>query len=217
MALTLNIPETLNEVTLGQYQHWIKITEGEDMSTFYQQKMIEIFCKVDLKSVLKMKAKDINQVTIHLNKMFEEKPVFIPRFKMNEKEFGFIPKLDDISFGEYIDLDTYLAEWSTMDKAMAVLFRPITDSRKEKYLIEEYETADKYDVSLMPLGVAMGAIFFFLNLNNELLKHILSFLSKQTDVSLPPQVIASLKNGIGFKLFTDLPMATSDVLMTSPE
>ena len=41
-------------------------------------------------------------------------------------EFGFVPKLDELSFGEFIDLDKYLQDWDSMHKAMAVLFRPVS-------------------------------------------------------------------------------------------
>ena len=208
MAITLNIPESLNEITLGQYQQWVKLTEGQEINNFYQQKMIEIFCEANLKDALKMRVKDINEVTLSLNSLFETKPKFIDKCTFNNNEFGFIPKLDDMSFGEYIDLDTYLADWQTMDLAMGVLFRPISFTRKEKYLIEDYETASKYNMKNMPLDVVMGALVFFWNLKNELLKHITNYLSIQEVVKLPQHLIASLQNGVGFNPFTDSVMET---------
>ena len=210
MAIKLNIPESLSEITLGQYQKWAKITEGKEINNFYQQKMIEIFCKANLKDALKMRVKDINEVTIELNALFEKKPKFKDRCTFNDNEFGFIPKLDDMSFGEYIDLDTYLADWETMDLAMGVLFRPVTFTRKEKYLIEDYETASKYDMKNMPLDVVMGALVFFWNLKTELLKHIVNYLQNQKEVELPQHLIASLQNGVGFNPFTDSVMETLD-------
>jgi len=212
MAITLNIPESLSEITLGQYQQWVKITEGQEINNFYQQKMIEIFCGADLKDALKMRVKDINELTLELNKLFETKPKFIDKCTINDNEFGFIPKLDDMSFGEYIDLDTYLAEWETMDLAMGVLFRPVTFSRKGKYLIEDYETASKYNMKNMSLDVVMGALVFFWNLKSELLKHIVNYLQNQQDVKLPQHLIASIRNGVGFNPFTDSVMETLETL-----
>ena len=131
MKLTINIPETLNEVTLKQYQKWLKIAEGKELDSFLQQKMVEIFCNIPLKQVLQIKATDINNICEELSKLFNNEPKFIDRFTLNDKEFGFIPKLDDISFGEYVDLDTYLADWELMNKAIGVLYRPITYKKKE--------------------------------------------------------------------------------------
>ena len=208
MKLTINIPETLNEVTLKQYQKWLKIAEGKELDSFLQQKMIEIFCNIPLKNVLQIKASDINNITEELTKLFTNTPKFIDRFEMNGKEFGFIPKLDDISFGEYVDLDTYLADWESMHKAMGVLFRPITFKKKKQYLIEDYDSAEKYDMTEVTLDVAFGALVFFWNLKSELLKTTLSYLATQEEVELPQQMRDSLQNGAGINLSMDLLMGT---------
>ena len=203
MKLTINIPETLNEVTLKQYQKWLKIAEGKELDSFLQQKMIEIFCNIPLKNVLQIKASDINNITEELTKLFSNTPKFIDRFEMNGKEFGFIPKLDDISFGEYVDLDTYLADWELMHKAMGVLFRPITFKKKKQYLIEDYDSADKYDMTEVTLDVAFGSLVFFYSLKNELQKTILNYLATQQEIELPQHLRDSLQNGVGINLSTD--------------
>ena len=214
MKLTLNIPESLSEVTLNQYQQWLKVAEGKDLDNFLQQKMIEIFCGVTLKQVMQIKAKDIESIVVQISKLFNEKDSkFIDRFKYQEKDFGFIPKLDDMTFGEYVDLDNYLADWQLMHKAMAVLFRPITFKKKNQYLIEDYETADKYNMKQMTLDVVFGALVFFWNLRNELQKHILNYLANQTEVPISQELRDSLKNGAGINLSMDWQMETSSTLM----
>ena len=206
MKLTLNIPETLNEVTLDQYQRWLKVADGKELDNFLQQKMIEIFCGITLKQVLMIKAKDIEAIVADISKLFETKDSkFIDRFSYNNQEFGFIPKLDDMTFGEYVDLDNYLADWQLMHKAMGVLFRPITFKKKNQYLIEEYETADKYNMKQMTLDVVFGSIVFFYHLRNELQKHILSYLANQTEVPISQELRDSLKNGAGISQFTPYP------------
>ena len=197
MNFKLNIPESLNEVTLSQYQKWVKIIDEEKISTFFQQKMIEIFCNAELKKILQMKVKDVDEVTSNIDNLFNKKPLFVPTFNLGEIEFGFIPQLDEMTFGEYIDLDNYLTDWETMHKAMSVLFRPILHKRKGKYVIEEYQGSDTYNLSEMPLNVVMGALVFFCNLRNELQKHILNYLKTQDQVEIPQGLKDSLKNGIG--------------------
>ena len=208
MNIKLNIPETLKEVTLSQYQKWVKIIDEEELSSFFQQKMIEIFCNSDLKAILQMKVKDVDEVTTHIDNLFKEKPTFVPTFKLGEIEFGFIPQLDEMSFGEYIDLDSYLGEWETMNKAMSVLFRPIVHKRKGKYIIEDYEGSDKFDLSQMPLNVVMGSLVFFCNLRKELTSSILNYLKTQDTVEIPQDLKDSLQNGIGTLAYTDLLRAT---------
>ena len=207
MKLTLNIPESLSEITLGQYQNWLKVAEGKEDETFLQQKMIEIFCNITLKQVLMIKATDVTEITTGLSKMFEAKHKLITTFKLNENEFGFIPKLDEMSFGEYIDLDNYLSEWENMHKAMTVLFRPITYKKKDKYLIEDYEGSGKYDLKNMSLDIVFGSLVFFWYLRSELQKHILNYLANQKEVQISQEVLDSLKNGVGINPYMDLQTA----------
>ena len=205
MKIKLNVPENLSEITLAQYQRWVKIIDKEEeVGTFYQQKMIEIFCNAELQHIMQMRVKDIEEITTHLNTLFNEKPEFKPLFRLEDEEFGFIPKLDEMTFGEYIDLDNYLTDWQQMDSAMAVLFRPVTFKRKGKYLIEDYVSSEKYDLSQMPLDVVLGSLVFFCNLKQELLKHILSYLKTQEVVDIPQNLKALLENGVGINPFMDL-------------
>ena len=214
MKLTLNIPESLNEVTLDQYQQWLKVAEDKELDNFLQQKMIEIFCGVTLKQVMLIKAKDIESIVVQISKLFNQKEnKFIDRFKYQDQDFGFIPKLDDMTFGEYVDLDTYLADWQLMHKAMSVLYRPITFKKKNQYLIEDYETADKYNMKQMTLDVVFGSMVFFWKLRNELQTHILNYLVNQTEVPISQELRDSLKNGAGINLSMDWQMETSSTLM----
>ena len=205
MKIKLNVPENLNEITLAQYQRWVKIIDKEEeVGTFYQQKMIEIFCNAELQHIMQMRVKDIEEITTHLNTLFNEKPEFKPLFRLEDEEFGFIPKLDEMTFGEYIDLDNYLTDWQQMDSAMAVLFRPVTFKRKGKYLIEDYVSSEKYDLAEMPLDVVLGSLVFFCDLKSELLKHILSYLKTQDIVDIPQNLKALLESGVGINPFMDL-------------
>jgi len=208
MKITINIPESLNDITLKQYQKWLKIAEDKKLDNFLQQKMIEIFCNVELKKVLQMKATDVSEICTSINKLFTNDCKLITKFDHNDKQFGFVPKLDDMSFGEYIDLDTYMADWQNMHKAMSVLFRPIEYKKKEQYLIEDYESANKYDLQNMSLDIVFGALVFFWALRTELRKHILSYLANQTEVKVPQELRDSLQNGAGINPFMELQTET---------
>ena len=140
--------------------------------------MIEIFCNIPLKTVLQIKATDIDNITNTINNLFKEEPKFIDRFKYNGVEFGFIPKLDEITFGEYVDLDNYLSEWSLMHKAMCVLYRPISFTRKDKYLIEDYEGSDVYDMQDVSLDIVFSSLVFFLEFKERIIESYPELFSK---------------------------------------
>jgi hypothetical protein len=185
MKLEITIPTKLNELKLFQYQKFLSISKDNQDEEFLQQKMIQIFCDIELKDVLNIKYKDINDITTSLSSMFNENHTFINRFKLDGIEFGFIPNLDDISFGEYTDLDTYITDWNNMHKAMAVLYRPIIKKGiNNTYKISEYKGTEHYAelMKTIPLDVCLGAVVFFYNLGNELLKATIHYLENNQEV-----------------------------------
>ena len=97
---------------------------------------------------------------------------------MNGVDYGFIPNLDEISFGEFVDLDTYLGDWQEMHKAMQVLYRPIDISVRGRYNIKEYTAITDDTMKEMPLGYALGAVFFLMNLGKELSIVMMGYLQK---------------------------------------
>jgi len=216
MKVKILVPETLAEITLEQYQKFLKISKDNEDSLFLQQKMIEIFCNISLKEVLNIKHSSIIKIISHLNKLFEQKPKFKTTFKRGDLKIGFIPQLDDITFGEYVDLDSTLTDWETMDKAMGVLYRPITLEQSHKYIIEKYKTYDKYEMKQMPLDVVLGSLVFFWNLSKELMNHIPSFLKAEMNNLTSQQKQTFQKDGIGTAQFIDLVTQTLPKLMKLP-
>ena len=103
-----------------------------------------------------------------------------------------------------------------MNKAIAVLFRPIIFKKKQQYLIEDYESSDKYDMSETTLDIVFGAIVFFYSLKNELQKVILNYLATQQEIELPQHLRDSLLNGVGINPSMDLLKATFSNTMKLP-
>jgi len=180
MKLKLNIPETLEEITLDKYQEYAKLIKDNPDSEFTRQKTIEIFCGVDLKDLLQISILDVNSISEHLNNLFTAKPDLSIEIDINGTRFGFIPNLENMSYGEFIDLDEYLKDVSTWHNALAVLYRPITNRIKQLYSIEKYETSEKYSEQMkqLPFSIAYGAVLFFYDLRNELLNVSMDYLEK---------------------------------------
>jgi hypothetical protein len=201
MKLEISIPTELNEIKLSQYQAFLKIAKDNDDAEFLNQKMVQTFCNIDLKDVAEIKYKDVLEITASIGKMFNvQSHKFINRFKLGGVEFGFIPDLDDMTFGEYTDLDSYIGDWDNMHKAMAVLYRPI----KKKGLNNTYEI-EKYNGSITysdvmkhaPLDVVFGANVFFYNLGNELLKSTMTYLEQNKQMQTILQQHNLENDGVG--------------------
>jgi hypothetical protein len=209
--IELSVPDALSDITLGQYQKYLKILDSnkddDNAAEFINLKTIEIFCNVDFKDVLKIPLSEAEKVLTIINKAFEEKPDIIRHFKLLNVDMGFIPSLERISLGEYIDIENGITDWQTMHKAMAVLYRPVNFKSKEKYTIAPYEPSDEVSELMkeMPLDVAMSSMVFFYALGMELLKAIPTYIQKnltEEQTYLLKQTLA--QSGVGINQFTHL-------------
>jgi len=171
--------------------------------------MIQIFCGLQLGEVAKIKLKDLNGLIKHFTEVFSEKPQLIRNFKIKNIEFAFIPNLENISFGEYVDIEHHLKDWSTYHKAMAVMFRPIKEKFQDKYSIIDYEpNEDMQDLmKFAPLDVAISASVFFWSLGSELLQATLTYLknelTKSKDLTTFRKEFSLANNGVGIQAYMD--------------
>tara|TARA_R100000426_G_scaffold1856_1_gene3168 strand:- start:7296 stop:8009 length:714 start_codon:yes stop_codon:yes gene_type:complete len=211
VEIELSVPNELSDITLGQYQKYLKILEqnkdDDNATEFINMKTIEIFCNVEFKDVLKIPLAEAEKVLTIINKAFEEKPDIIRHFKLLDVDMGFIPNLERISLGEYIDVENGITDWQTMHKAMAVLYRPVNFRSKERYTIAPYEPSDEVSELMreMPLDVAMSSVVFFYDLGRELLKAIPTFTQQnltEEQIYLLKQTLA--QSGVGINQFTHL-------------
>ena len=201
MKLQITIPESLADIPLWRYQKYLKLVETNkndpNADKFLAIKMLEIFCGVPYETGVEYRVKDINDISMRIAEILQDKPSLVPRFEILDQEFGFIPNLEDMTFGEYVDLDTFISDWSQMHKTMAVLYRPIKQKMKNKYLIEEYKGDNYYEAMLhTPMDVVFGSLLFFYHLGSDLSKDMTKYLEtadKETLVKLE----VSAKNGGG--------------------
>ena len=177
MRIEITIPESLDDITLEQYQVFSKIEEPTIDQT------LTTFLNISQKELNMLPADKIEGFAEQINSVFEQDKQFTPTFVLNGVKYGFIPKLDSITYGENKDLTTYLNDFDNMHKAMAVMYRPIIHEQRGKYLIEDYEGSSKYSEVMKeaPLSVVLGATVFFYNLTNGLLKAIPNYLGEELE------------------------------------
>jgi hypothetical protein len=200
MKAKVSVPNDLSEITLKQYQEFLKAKEENDDPYFLQCKVIEIFCKVNKEIVRKMKLRDAEKISVIINEMFDKKTPLIKTFFLKDVEYGFISDLHNISFGEYIDLDTHVSDWQNMHLAMNVLFRPIKQRLGQKYLIEDYDLDNQSIIQEMPLAAVMGSIFFLFRLGMDLSKAMTNSLTQEEKKALTAY-LTSQGNGGGINQF----------------
>lgn len=202
MKVEIIVPTSLNEIPLKNYQEFMKVYNSGSDETFIAEKMVQIFCGLKLADVINIKATDVFDVVESLNKLFNSIPKFDNRFTLGGVEFGFIPNFEEITSGEYIDLENYITDIDTMHKAMAVMYRPIVAKDKEKYTIKEYTGAEEFAEAMKyaPLGIVLATNVFFWTLKTDLLKGIVTYLKEQTKKMSLANGINSINNGDGTQL-----------------
>ena len=142
----ISIPKSLEGISLRQYQEYLKMYDKWDKEdeTYFKTKVLQIFCGLNIEDTYKIPVVEFNSVIEHVLECFKEETPLIKKFYMTGKNkvgedvkvnFGFIPKLDDISFGEFIDLEKYMFDNKNYHKAMAVLYRPIVEKKNKFYSI----------------------------------------------------------------------------------
>lgn len=208
--MTINIPESLKEITLKQYQDFTKTNEGSDDEQFVIHRLISIFCGITMKEALNIKLTDAESIAEDIVDVLNLNGKLQTTFTHNGKTWGMIPNLNDISLGEYVDLEEGLKSVQTFNRAMAVLYRPVTRKFSNMYDIEPYEGASKYqeEAKTFPMDVVQSAVVFFWNLSNELVEHSPLYfqnLSKGTNQKKTTQLQDnSLKSGAGLEQYSSL-------------
>ena len=201
MQIEINVPTSLNEITLEQYQKFLKVAEENPEGSFLDAKMIEIFCGIPLSDSYKLKMSSVQAIVDILSDMLNETPAHIDKFSLDGVQYGFVPDLDEMSLGEYVDLDGNASDWQKMHIAMNVLYRPVITDKVGKYNIKEYTADDPSKMKDMPLGVALGSLFFFYNLGIELSKHTILSSSNQQEMETIQEQLTSGENGDGTRQF----------------
>jgi len=206
--MEITIPENLNDITIRQYNEYQKAVKDKTSQEYIDRKMVEIFCNIK-KDIRDVDFSKFDEAVNIIKASLIKSPEFQPTFTMNGITYGFIPVLDRISLGEKIDLDKYLSDENTFHRAMAVMYRPVIFKSNNLYQIEDYKGSEKYsDVMLeAPLGVFQGAMVFFYNLMNDLLKVTPSYLENQMRATLQQEDNLEV-NGDGIQQSMHLLMAT---------
>ena len=135
---TILVPTSLKDVKLHQMLAYESLKPEMD-DTQRQLEAVSIFCELTMTEVMAMPFDILQKAVERITLMLTEQPEFTPRFKMDGVEYGFIPNLDDMSVGEFIDIENYCKEKHDLWKVMSVLYRPVTHSGQNgRYEVAPY-------------------------------------------------------------------------------
>ena len=142
-TLEIAIPTDWSDVSIKKYIKYIDSVKELEQQKDIVVKTISSLCDVPEVLVEVMKLNDLKKIQSNLQKLIS-KPVnktIINKIDINGVKYGFHPNLDDMTMGEFVDVETYAKE-NNISKMMSVLYRPIVKEQGNKYNIEPYD----YDV-----------------------------------------------------------------------
>ena len=174
--LSFNIPESFDELNLGRYQRLMAVLKKED-DVHDIEKVIRILnCITDIpkRQLYGLDMKSIGKLGKHLTTFLETVPTdelkhFI---EVEGVEYGFHPKLVDMTLGEFVDLETFVENLEdNLHLILSILYRPVTAKKNDKYRIEDYKP-DRNRAELfkkhLTVGDFNGASVFFYDLGRQL-------------------------------------------------
>lgn len=200
-----NLIKSWNDVTLDK---WVKLINKKE-KTKSQEALdtISILSDIPKKVINELSVEDIAVILKRIAYLQEKDNSKLKKiFKLNDIEYGFHPNLEEITLGEYADIETYLKNGieNNLTKLMAVLYRPVTERDGDNYSIEAYGTsnsrmrAEKF--KKMKASDVNNALVFFWILGKELLIALQQFLMEQNQEILNKVQMSSLQtSGVGLE------------------
>lgn len=212
MKVKVKVPTSLSDIKLSQYQKFVRTTEGKEDENFINRQMVAIFCNIPDDAIGYIKKSDYDEMVTQVRNVLSMQSTLQTIINFNGVEYGFIPdNFENITVSELADIDSYIKDVRTYDKAMAVLYRPISFKKGKQYLIEDYKGEGQ---SLdLPMSVVSGALVFFSDLINDLLSCTQNSIMEAVKTDKRLQTL--VENGVGINHFTDLLRETfSDLKMS---
>jgi len=202
--VNVSIPESLSDIKLSKYKRFLMMANEEngDEQALYH------FCGLSPIVQEGMKKKDRDYIRNKIGIVLNEKPSLVKIFKHKGVEYGFHPKLEDISMGEYIDLEEYLKDpYKNAEKVLGVLYRPVTSKLYGRHLIENYDPDKHNGLGFQDLGadIFLGCLLFFYRLEISLLITFLRSSQKETETNQHLiNKLSSQESGVGMGQLTRL-------------
>ena len=204
--MKLLVPTSLKDISLVQYQTYLKELENnkDKSEDYFNIKRLQIFCNLSYSEVLNIDYVSIIEISNTITDVLNSQNEYVERFTIDGITFGWIPNLDEMNYGEFLDLNNNISDWDNMHVAMGVLYRPIIKELKNKYAIAPY-AGDKYHKQLkeIKLDAVVGAMVFFWNLGTDLAIATVNYLEQEVNKIPLEQQTTLAKSGVGMQQLTN--------------
>jgi len=166
-------------------ENYSKIYKVKDLFSddYFAAKIINIITDAPLEQLLESDYEEVSYLAAYIMSQIPlEKPKFVDRFELDGVHYGFFPNWRELSFAEFVDMDTISTKkpdelLNMLHILAAVMYRPIIEEKSEHdYKIEKYNVETMKDRSelfkkKLDIKYVLGAQFFFINYANRFLNY----------------------------------------------
>jgi hypothetical protein len=163
-----------NSISIDKY---VKIYKAKELFTdeYFAAKIINIVCDTPLDDLLDSDYQEVNYLAAQILEMIPiDKPKFKDRFEIDGVHYGFFPTWKELSFAEFVDMDTISTKkpeelLSMLHILAAIMYRPIIEEKShhdfqiEKYDVEKMKVRSEIFKHKLDISYVLGAQFFFIN------------------------------------------------------
>ncbi len=199
---TYKVIESWSDVTL---ESWLRLIDfNKEGKSKEALNTIAELSNIPKKLINVLSIKDIAIIMGEISRIQSEENTELKKIiEVEGVEYGFHPDLDEITLGEYADIETFvkLGIDKHLPELMAILFRPVVEKKNKVYTIEAYDGKIKIRSEVMkkmPAEQVQASLVFFWSFVNVLLKSLplcLTQQMKETKTQLHQK--ASQKSGVG--------------------
>ena len=158
-------------------ENYVKIFKQKDIFSddYFAARIISEVTDCPVEDLLEGDAQEMNYVAAYILSLIpQETPKFIDRFELDGVQYGFFPKWRDLTYAEFVDMDTISTKkpdelLSLLHILASIMYRPITTQRSqhdfdiEKYNLESMKERAELFKKKLDIKYILGAQFFFIN------------------------------------------------------
>lgn len=201
------------DITLKRYLDMMAdIDAYKDDQEAVDALMLHHLCGIPYEEIPNVSAESYKILKVKLSQFLKPEDMDLQRFiTIGGVEYGFEPNLSTMSYGAYADISQYdtVSIDKNWAKIMSILYRPVTKKDKHGlYTIQQYDgKLDEKKWLEVTMDIHFGTLFFFLNLQMDLMKDTLNSL---TETEVPHNIKSILaESGEAIQRYSTLLKATS--------
>jgi hypothetical protein len=158
-------------------ENYVKIFKLKDIFSedYFSAKIINLITECPIEDLLESDAQEIHYISAYIMSLLPDtKPQFKDRFELDGVQYGFFPQWRDLTYAEFVDMDTISTKktdelLNLLHILAAIMYRPIVgeksdhDFKIEKYNVDSMKERAELFKKKLDITYVLGAQFFFIN------------------------------------------------------